>query len=231
MAKIWIVEDDPKISLLIEMTVRKMEHETLRMADATELEKNMKKEPLPDLVLLDLMLRGKSGYDILTSWKADLRTRNIPVIILSARSAEHDKVRGLELGAEDYITKPFGVRELQARIRTALRRIPSEPERIRAGKLELVVPTREVFLEGKRVEITQREFELLLYLVRRAGTTVTRTALLADVWGYAAETDTSRTVDSHIKTLRMKLQDDPSDPKIIRTVRGTGYRFIAEEEA
>ena len=230
MARIWIVEDDPKIALLIEMTVKKAGHEALHMLDAAEMEKMLKKEPLPDLMLLDLMLREKNGYTVLSEWKTRQQTRAIPVIIISARSAERDKVQGLELGAEDYITKPFGVRELQARIQTALRRLPVEPETIAIGSIVLTPASRDVSVDGKRIDLTAKEFEVLLYLARRKGTTVTRAALLTDVWGYASEEDTSRTVDSHIKTLRLKLGDTAGEPRFIQTVRGTGYRLIAGED-
>lgn len=231
MAKIWIVEDDPKIGLLIEMTVKKAGYDALRMLDAAELERTMKKEPLPDLLLLDLMLREKNGFTVMKEWKAEKATRTIPVIIISARSAEHDKVTGLELGAEDYITKPFGVRELQARIRTALRRLPAELEKLEIGVLTLIPEKREVYIEGRRIDLTQKEFELLLHLARQAGTTVTRGALVKEVWGYATEDDSSRTVDSHIKTLRLKLGDTAGEPRFIQTIRGTGYRLICGEQA
>lgn len=230
MAHIWIVEDDPQIGLLIEMTVRKGGHTSVRFVDAAEMEKSLAKaEPLPDLMLLDLMLRQKNGYTVLDEWKQRPSTRQIPVIIISARSAEHDKVRGLELGAEDYITKPFGVRELQARIQTALRRLPKEPEKLVFGPLTLVPDSRDTFVDERRVELTTREFELLLYLARHSGSTVTRGALLKEVWGYATEDDPSRTVDTHIKTLRLKLGDTTGESRFIRTIRGTGYRLIAGE--
>lgn len=230
MARIWIVEDDPKIGLLIEMAVTKAGHDAHRMLDAVEMEKCLKKEPLPDLMLLDLMLREKNGYTVLSEWKERPATRNIPVIILSARSAERDKVQGLKLGAEDYITKPFGVRELQARIQTALRRLPTEPERIEKGDLTLMPETRGAYADGKRVELTAKEFDLLLCLARHGGETVTRPMLLKEVWDYDDDEDTSRTVDSHIKSLRTKLGDSAGDPKYIQTVRGTGYRLIAGED-
>ena len=231
MARIWIVEDDQKIGMLIEMTMRKSGHETQRMLEAAEMEKALRRDPPPDLMLLDLMLREKNGYTVLAEWKARSATQHIPVMIISARSAEHDKVRGLELGAEDYITKPFGVRELQARVQTALRRLPPEMERLCVGALTLTPQTREVKVHGERIDLTVKEFELLLYLARRAGETVTRGMLLRDVWGYASEEDPSRTVDSHVKTLRVKLGDTAGEPRFIRTVRGTGYRLIAGDDA
>lgn len=230
MAMIWIVEDDPKIGMLIEMTVKKAGHGAQRMLDAVELEHALKKDALPDLLLLDLMLREKNGFTVMKEWKARSETRHIPVIIISARSAEHDKVTGLELGAEDYITKPFGVRELQARIQTALRRLPREPERLEIGALTLLPDSRDAYVDGSRIELTQKEFELLLYLARSAGTTVTRGALIRDIWGYATEEDSSRTVDSHIKTLRVKLGDTAGEPRFIQTVRGTGYRLLSGDE-
>lgn len=231
MANIWIVEDDPKIGLLIEMTVKKAGHDARQMIDAAELERMLKKEAAPDLLLLDLMLREKNGFTVMKEWKERAATCRIPVIIISARSAEHDKVMGLELGAEDYITKPFGVRELQARIQTVLRRLPAGPEKLKIGALTLLPQTRDVYVDEKRIDLTQKEFQLLLYLARHAGTTVTRATLIREIWGYATEEDSSRTVDSHIKTLRVKLGDTAGEPRFIQTIRGTGYRLIAGEEA
>ncbi|MBQ8972005.1 MAG: response regulator transcription factor [Clostridia bacterium] len=228
MAKIWIVEDDPKIGLLIEMAVKKLGHDTLRLIDAAELECALHSQnSLPDLLLLDIMLRAKSGFEVLKDWKSDRRMRAIPVIIISARSAEQDKVRGLELGAEDYITKPFGIRELQARVQTALRRIAPAAERIVLGELTLLPASRTVFVSERHVDLTAMEFDLLCYLARHHDTVITRQTLLNEVWGYATQVDLSRTVDSHIKTLRTKLGDTAGEPRFIQTVRGTGYRLIA----
>ncbi len=229
---IWIVEDDPKIAMLIEMTVKKAGHEALRLPDAGALDRQLLRGgDLPDLMLLDLMLRAKSGFTVMKEWKERPATRDIPVIILSARSAEHDKVTGLELGAEDYVTKPFGVRELQARIMTALRRKPAPAREIAVGEIRLFPETREVYVGGRRVDLTQKEFELLLCLAKSAGQTVTRGTLMREVWGYASEDDPSRTVDSHVKTLRLKLGDSVSEPRYVATIRGTGYRLIAGERA
>ena len=231
-AMIWIVEDDPSIGTLIEMTVKKAGYETRWLLDAEKLDVALAyDERKPDLLLLDLMLRAKNGFTVLQEWKADPSTKAIPIIIISARSAESDKVRGLELGAEDYITKPFGVRELQARIRTALRRTEPPKERITLGGLELLTDSRETFVDGKRVDLTAREYDLLLYLARHPGYAVTRATLLKEVWGYMSENDLSRTVDSHIKTLRIKLGDPSDAPRFIQTVRGTGYRLIAGENS
>lgn len=227
MANIWIVEDDPKIGLLIEMTMTKSGHETLRLTDDAALDQALQRqERLPDLMLLDLMLRAKSGFEILREWKASRRTRQIPILIISARSTEQDKVRGLELGAEDYITKPFGVRELQARVHAALRRLEPAPERLTIGALTLLPRSKDTLVEGRRVELTAMEYELLLYLVRHPDTAISRGTLIREVWGYATEEDPSRTVDAHVKTLRLKLGDSADSPRFIQTVRGTGYRLI-----
>ena len=228
---IWIVEDDPSIGMLIEMTVKKQGHEAQRFVDAEALEKRLRAEKaLPDLLLLDLMLRAKDGFQVLAEWKADRATRAVPVIIISARTAERDVVRGLDLGAEDYITKPFGVRELQARVQAALRRIEPQPRRLDVGPLALLTDSREAFVDGARVELTAMEYDLLLYLARHSGTAVTRQELLREVWGYNSQDDASRTVDSHVKTLRLKLGDTADTPRFIQTVRGTGYRLIAGEK-
>lgn len=229
MALIWIVEDDPKIGLLIEMTMKKAGHSTNRMANGSWLDITVSEaDPLPDLLLLDLMLPGKSGYQILEEWKADQRTRDIPVIIISARSTEKEKVHGLELGAEDYMTKPFGVLELQARVNTALRRRTPSPERRQIGRLTLIDQTHDTFLDRTRIDLTAMEYSLLSYLAKHADETVSRGVLLREVWGYQSDEDLSRTVDSHIKTLRMKLGDPAGHPVIIQTVRGVGYRLSLE---
>ncbi len=230
MANIWIVEDDPQIALLIKMAVEKDGHTAFHMLDAVEMEKELRKST-PDLMLLDLMLRAKNGFEVLREWKDRKSTQQIPVIILSARAAEHDKVHGLDLGAEDYITKPFSVRELQARIRTALRRMPTEAEKIIVGDLTLLPDSRETYVAGTRIDLTQKEFDMLCFLARSPGVTVTRGQLLQHVWGYPDDDDPSRTVDSHIKTLRIKIGDDAASPRFIQTVRGTGYRLIAGENA
>ena len=225
MANIFIVEDEERIGLLIEKTVTKAGHEAVVLRDARELEARLKAQT-PDLLLLDLMLRGKNGFDILTDWKRTRATARIPVIILSARSAEQDKVRGPELGAEDYVTKPFGVRELQARIQTALRRITPAARRVELGALTLYPDSREISVDGQSVDLTYKEYDLLLCLWKYAGRTVSRVQLLREVWGYAADADTSRTVDYHVAQLRAKLRDDPSHPRFVQTVRGAGYRLM-----
>ncbi len=229
MAMIWTVEDEETISILIQKAITSMGHESQHYNDATELERGMKKG-LPDLMLLDLMLRGKNGYQILKDWKNDIKTRRIPVIILSARSTETDKVKGLDLGAEDYITKPFSVRELKARINTALRRVSPAAQKMTLGPMVIEPDQRHVTLEGQEVSLTGQEFELLLYLAKNANKLVTRAQLLQEVWGYQADTDATRTVDYHIRALRKKLGDNALHPTYIETVHGSGYRLLLEGE-
>ncbi len=149
----------------------------------------------------------------------------MPVIILSARSTENDKVKGLDLGAEDDITKPFSIRELKARINAALRRVTPEALKMEVGPLRIEPDNRGVYVDGQSVQVTQQEFELLLYLARNAGHTLSRGQQLKDVWGYESETDASRTVDYHVKSLRRKLGDDAQNSRLIETVHGSGYRL------
>jgi two-component system, OmpR family, alkaline phosphatase synthesis response regulator PhoP len=226
VASVWIVEDEEAIGILIADIITDMGHRALRLYDAFELEKQLKKD-VPDLLLLDLMLRGKNGFAILAQWKQSRDTKHIPAVIISARSAEADKVRGLDLGAEDYIAKPFGVRELKARITAALRRIAPAALEITAGRLILHPDTREAFVDGSKIDMTWQEFELLQYLAMRKGQAVTREQLLREVWGYQYKNDPSRTVDWHIRELRLKLHDDADHPVFIETVRKIGYRLVS----
>lgn len=225
MARIWTVEDEEHISVLIVDVLTGMGHEVQHFWDGDELDKGLKKTPVPDLLLLDLMLRGKSGFDLLKKWKQQPETRHVPVIILSARSTENDKVKGLDLGAEDDITKPFSIRELKARINAALRRVTPEALKMEVGPLRIEPDNRGVYVDGQSVQVTQQEFELLLYLARNAGHTLSRGQQLKDVWGYESETDASRTVDYHVKSLRRKLGDDAQNSRLIETVHGSGYRL------
>jgi len=227
MANIWITEDDANIGLLLRDIAERMGHSPLWIEDAAELEKQLR-QGVPDLLLLDLMLRGKNGFEVLSEWKKNPLTRDIPVIIISARSAESDKVRGLGLGAEDYITKPFGLRELRARIDTALRRVRLQAQPITLGHLDILPGVREVKANGKTIPLTHQEFELLLCLARHSGSAVSRAELLREAWGYQLEGDATRTVDFHIRELRVKLDcGEERDGARIETVRGFGYRLSA----
>ena len=179
----------------------------------------------PDLVLLDLMLPGVDGLEVFRRIRAQAPAA---VIMLTAKGDETDRVVGLELGADDYITKPFSPREVVARVRTVLRRVrpdvlvPASP--LRHGDLEIDYPRREVRLAGRPVKLTRKEFDLLLLLASRPGVTFTRSELLEQVWDFAWEGDTS-TVTVHIRRLREKIEVDPSDPRRLITVWGIGYRF------
>lgn len=228
MAVIWTVEDEETISLLLMRIIQSMGHEGVHCHDAQELAQQMKKG-LPDLLLLDLMLRGRNGYQIQAEWKAEAKTRHVPVIILSARASETDKVKGLELGAEDYVTKPFSVRELKARINAALRRVSPAALRLVLGDLVLEPDQRQAYVQGTRVALTTQEFELLHHLARHAGKLLTRAQLMQEVWGFESGSDSSRTLDYHVRSLRKKLGDEAANPRFIETVHGSGYRLVAGE--
>ena len=227
MALIYIVEDDESIGMLIQAALNAAAHETRLMHDAYELERALE-EDAPGLLVLDIMLPGKDGWKVLSEWKARPRTAGIPVIILSAKSEELDKVRGLESGAEDYITKPFGVLELQARVKNVLRRSGGEaPAVYQASDLVLDTQKKEVRRGGEEIRLTRKELELLEYLFRHAGQVVSREQLLEAVWDYRHEAETTRTVDYHVASLRQKLGGEAQN-RYIETVRGFGYKMKKE---
>jgi len=181
----------------------------------------------PDLVLLDIMMPEMDGYEFLRHFRKE---RNTPVIMLTAKMEETDKVVGLELGADDYVTKPFGMAELVARVRAVLRRVyeePPSPDVLRAGNVVLDKKTHMVTLENRKVELTPSEFDLLAILMADAGQVFSRGDLLDKLKGNAFE-NVERTVDVHIRNLRAKLEPDPSNPKYVLTVFGVGYRFNPE---
>ena len=227
MARIMIVEDDENIAELISASVKTIGHEAQTVGSASALFSLLPKLR-PDLILLDIMLPDLSGLDILRKLKANAATQDIPVIFLTAKGSEADKVTGLELGADDYITKPFGVLELLARIKTALRRTAPRQDIARTKDLTIDFASREVSLAGESVRLTHKEFELLEYLFRNSGTVLSREKLLDAVWGFEFSGDTTRTVDMHIRTLRQKLHDSAENPRYIATVRGYGYKFLRE---
>ena len=189
----------------------------------------------PSLIILDLALPGLDGYRILSTLRTE--GNDVPVLILTARSEEADKVRGFRFGADDYVTKPFGLLELLGRVNALLRRASAparvsgnghtSSERIRFGDIEVRPSTHGVFRRGFPVTLRPKEFELLMALLRRGGKIVPRLDLLRDVWGYDAEV-VSRTVDTHIAELRRKLEDDPAHPRYIVTVRKSGYRIALD---
>jgi len=180
----------------------------------------------PDLVVLDLMLPGLSGLEVARILRKET---HVPIIMLTAKGTETDKVLGLEIGADDYVTKPFGMQELMARVRALLRRSEPgheepTPEAVTSGDITVDLMRREVHREGASVRLKPKEFDLLLFFVRNPGRVFTREQLLNQIWGYEFAGDT-RTVDVHVRWLRQKIEDDPSEPRRLVTVRGTGYLF------
>ncbi len=217
---IVIVEDDESIRTMLEYYFKSQNNEVLAFESGELLFEELGRI-VPELCILDIMLPGMSGLDILRRLRGTAATAQVPVIMLTARAAEMDKVAGLELGADDYITKPFGLMELQARVKAVLRRTQSAPVDaiLRYEDLEIDPAAREVRRNGEPVELTYKEFELLSLLVSRPGNALTRDDILAHVWGYEFAGET-RTVDMHIKSLRRKLGEH-----YITTVRGVGYKM------
>jgi two-component system alkaline phosphatase synthesis response regulator PhoP len=180
----------------------------------------------PDIVILDVMMPRMSGLDVCKQLKA--KKPSMPIIMLTARGQEVDKVVGLELGADDYVTKPFSIRELLARVKAVLRRagtLPKQGEKFAFGEVEVNLRNCKVSRKGKALEFSSKEFELLKYFLNHPGETLTRDRLLEDVWGYD-RFPTTRTVDAHIVRLRQKVEPKPEDPRFILTVHGTGYKFV-----
>ena len=221
---IYCVEDDTNIRDLIIYALKTGDFEALGFADSRSFYEALDKD-LPSLILLDIMLPGEDGIEILKRLKSSTRTRDIPVIMITAKSSEYDKVIGLDYGADDYITKPFGIMEFLARVKAVLRRAGSSSDihehKLTAGNLTMNVERHSVVANGQEVTLTLKEFELLKYLLENAGIVLTRSKLLEEVWGYDYEGET-RTVDVHIRTLRQKLGEAGD---IIETVRGVGYRI------
>ena len=221
---IYCVEDEKNIRELLIYTLETTGFSARGMANSKEL-KDALKEELPDLILLDIMLPGEDGYSILERLKASSETKNIPVIMVTAKEAEYDKVRGLEAGADDYITKPFGMMEFVARVKAVLRRCSRQEEdkELKCDDLRLSVGRHKVYWKEEKVELTRKEFELLQYLMENTGLVMTRNQILCHVWGYDFDGET-RTVDVHVRTLRQKLGEAGN---LIETVRGVGYRIGA----
>lgn len=216
---IVIVEDDESIRTMLEYYFKSMNHEVMAFESGEAMFETLG-NTVPELCILDIMLPGMDGLEILNRLRKSSATAQVPVIMLTARAAEMDKVAGLEQGADDYITKPFGLMELQARVKAVLRRAHSTPSEavLKYEDLEIDPAAREVRRGGELVELTYKEFELLRLLVSRRGTVLTRDEILTNVWGYEFSGET-RTVDMHIKALRRKLGNG-----YITTVRGVGYK-------
>ena len=223
-AKILIVEDEPAIQELLAFNVAQAGFHALRAGDAESAWQHIR-ESKPDMILLDWMLPGTSGVALARQLRADAAARDIPIIMLTARGEERDKVAGLESGADDYITKPFSPRELMARIRAVLRRhMPQIPDEvIAAGGLELLPASHRVTAKGAAMELGPTEFRLLHFFMTHAERVYSRTQLLDHVWGTQVFVE-ERTVDVHIRRLRAALEPAGMDG-LIQTVRGSGYRF------
>lgn len=227
MKRILLIEDNPDLAFGLQNNLELEGYEVVVEPDGPAGLKSARRMP-PDLVILDLMLPGMDGFRVLKALRGELG--KIPVLILTARGEEADKVRGLRLGADDYVTKPFGLLELMARVDALLRRASADmdeaaaPAIIRFGAVEVDLPSRSVTRAGAPVELTPKEFELLRALHCGAGAVVSRRDLLEQVWGYSSEVH-SRTVDTHIAELRRKLEDDPAAPRHILTARKAGYRL------
>lgn len=233
MAKkiILTIDDEEHILDLLEYNLEKSGYEVLR-AETGEKGMAFLRTMQVDLVLLDCMLPGIDGMEVLRQMRQDKDLKSLPVMMLTAKGEEIDKVLGLELGADDYLSKPFGVRELLARVKALLRRsslekLEAEPEeKLLIGELSINNTAREVSVSGKPVFLALKEFELLYLLASHKNRVFTREQLLELVWGYEYSGET-RTVDVHVRNLRKKIEKDPEKPKYIQTVRGVGYKFTS----
>ncbi|MDL2297880.1 response regulator transcription factor [Synergistaceae bacterium OttesenSCG-928-D05] len=226
--KILIVDDEESLADFVARALRQHGYKTICAYDGDSA-LNMIGEELPDLVILDLMLPMMDGWEVCRRSKADLATRNIPIIMLTARSSSEDVVQGLDLGADDYIRKPFPLEELLARVRVMLRRTHGDGDGkvLIDGDLTLDVSVREARLRGTSVELSPTEFDILEILTRRMGHTVSREELLKKIWGMGG--GDTRTVDVHISRLRKKIDDGATPMLVAHTLRGRGYRLAWEE--
>ena len=224
MSRILVVEDDPAILCGIADNLGFEKYDVVTAADG-ETGYRLFLEQRPDLVILDLMLPKLSGYEFCKRARADRITT--PIIMVTARSEESDRILGLDLGADDYVGKPFSVRELLARVRAVLRRSQgggAEPDELTFDDAAVDFRSYEATRDGRPVELTRKEFAVLRFLAARSGAVVRRDTLLNDVWGYDSET-TTRTIDNHIASLRAKLERDPRQPRHLLTVYGVGYKW------
>jgi two-component system alkaline phosphatase synthesis response regulator PhoP len=227
--RILVVDDDKEIVRLVRAYLEQAGFQVLPAYDGESALQIMRRDR-PDLVVLDLMLPGRDGWDVIRSVRGDAALATIPVIMLTARVEDTDKIVGLELGADDYVTKPFNPREVVARVRSVLRRSQGggslrQPRILQVGGLLLDLDRHEVMLDGQPVELTPTEFDLLRTLIENPGYAFTRMELIEQGLGYEYE-GLERTLDSHIKNLRRKIEPDPRQPTYIQTVYGVGYRLV-----
>jgi len=229
--KILIVDDEEHIIELLKFNLLNAGYEVFTANNGIDAVKIAKAEK-PSLLLLDLMLPGIDGFDVCKEIKRDNEMKKTSIIMLTAKGEELDKILGLELGADDYITKPFSVRELLARVKAVLRRTNSfseiEEDFYDSQNLRVEFERHEVFVNGEKVDLTLKEFELLQILIKNKGKILTRETLLDKIWGYEYIGET-RTVDVHIRYLRKKIEEDDKNPRFIETIRGVGYRFNPAE--
>jgi DNA-binding response OmpR family regulator len=225
MTRILIVEDEPNMVAGLRDNFEFEGYDVITAPDGVAgLERALNEAP--DLVILDVMMPRMSGLDVCKQLKT--KRPSVPIIMLTARGQEVDKVVGLELGADDYVTKPFSIRELLARVKAVLRRskaAPKEQEKYSFGEVEVNLKSCQVSRSGKELEFSSKEFELLKYFLFHPGEALSRDRLLEDVWGYD-RFPTTRTVDAHIVRLRQKVEPKPEEPRFILTVHGTGYKFV-----
>ena len=223
--KVLVVDDEEHIRELIKFNLEKNGYKVICADNGIDAVK-LAKEQAPQLMLLDLMLPGMDGLDVCKEIRKDSNMSGMPIIMITAKGEEIDKIIGLELGADDYITKPFSVRELVARVKAILRRTTMQivEKTFKIGNLVIDFGKHEVLKSEIRIDLTLKEFELLQILIKNKGRVMTRDFLLDKIWGYEYVGET-RTVDVHIRHLRQKIEEDDKNPAYIQTIRGIGYRF------
>lgn len=226
MDRVLVVEDDQTLLSVLQYNLAKEGYLVVTAADGASALEAARREK-PDFIILDVMLPKMSGYEVCRILRSEM---SVPILMLSARGEEADKVVGLDLGADDYMTKPFSMRELLARVRAGLRRRktqeqePGAPTTLRSGDIEVDTGRHEATVSGRPLTLTPKEFDLLVFLLKNRGRVWSRDRLLEEVWGYEYAGDT-RTVDVHVRWLREKIETDPAKPKRLLTVRGVGYRL------
>jgi len=225
--KVLVVDDDVKTVELVRLYLDRDGYQVLTAYDGVEALR-LARESRPDLIVLDLMLPDIDGLEVCRTLRHE---SDVPVIMLTARTTDQDKLTGLDLGADDYVTKPFSPKELAARVRAVLRRLPGErgPEEIKSGELSMDFMKHEAWLAGRPLNLTSVEFKLLGILAKEPGRVFSRASLIEEALGYDFE-GFDRTIDVHILNLRRKLEPDPSHPKYIKTIYGVGYKFVGVEQ-
>lgn len=227
--KILIVDDEEHIQELIKYNLQNSGYKVICASNGIEALSLIRKEA-PHLILLDVMLPGIDGYEVCKEIRRDNLISNMPIIMITAKGEEFDRVLGLELGADDYITKPFSIRELIARTKAVLRRtrFQEKGNLYNFGNVTIDFEKHEVLKNDKKVEFTLKEFELIKILIKNKGKVMTRDFLLDNIWGYEYIGET-RTIDVHIRHIRKKIENDDKNPRLIETIRGIGYRFNSGE--